>query len=69
MLVGAQLYLVDSTVEKGPGEVESLLGADRPVASQIQPVDKHDTFLPALHTQRKLSEYTHVQKCKKKNNN
>lgn len=48
MLMCAQLYLVDSTVEKGTGEVESLLRANGPVAAQIQPIDEHNTFLPAL---------------------
>ena len=33
MLDYAQLYLVDPTVEKGTREVESLLGANGPVAA------------------------------------
>lgn len=49
------LYLVDSTVEKGSREVESLLGANWPVAAQIQPIDKQNTFLPALWIQRTLN--------------
>lgn len=48
----APVYLVDSTVEKGSREVEGLLGANWPVTAQIQPIDKHNTFLPALWTQR-----------------
>lgn len=51
MQVCALLYLVDSTVQKGTREVESLLGADWPVAAQIEPIDKHHTFLPSLWKQ------------------
>lgn len=46
------MYLVDSTVEKGTRDVESLLRADWPVAAQIHPIDKHNTFFPTLQTQR-----------------
>lgn len=53
-------YLVDSTVEKGPREIERLLGADGPVTAQIQPVDKNSTFLPALWTQ--TGSETHAPK-------
>lgn len=51
MLVCVQLYLVDSTIEKRAGEIKSLLGANGPIATQIQAIDKHNTFLPALWTQ------------------
>jgi len=47
-LVCALLYLIDSTIEKGSREVESLLWANRPVTAQIQSIYKHNTFLPAL---------------------
>lgn len=58
MLLCAQLYLVDSTVEEGTGEVEGLLGADGPVAAQVQPVYKHNTFLPTLWSGGKRNDFT-----------
>ena len=33
-------YLVDTTVEERPREVESLLGADGPVPTQVQSINK-----------------------------
>ena len=47
-------YLVDTTVEERPREVESLLGSDGPVPTQVQSINKKHTFSPALKTLESL---------------
>ncbi len=45
------LYLVAPLAKPRAWDIESLLGADGPVASQVLAVDKDYTFAPALRTQ------------------
>lgn len=60
-----ELYLVDSTVEKRTREVQCLLGAQWPVAAQIQSIDEHNTFLPPLWNPRHIKLLFLLQMCKK----
>lgn len=69
MLVYAQLYLVNSTVEKGTRKVKSLLGANGPIPTQIQAIDKHNTLLPALCTQRNVNYFTSLHEVIPHTNN
>lgn len=54
-LKNAGLYLVHSAVEKRPREVKSLLRANGPIPTHIQPIYKNNTFFPTL---RARGEFT-----------